>query len=167
MIMFLVLVILISISVSAKNQAELKFVGEPTYTLTQEVTKGEKIIGWVYQIDIKIQNVGDITSKETIVNLSDEEGFILQNITTFSPGETKTISFTWSTISSYDQTIRVKYFPLDLSVNNDQYNSGSTSFKMLIGGKDEVPAASTPGFEVIVFITAIAVVLFLINKKKK
>jgi hypothetical protein len=167
LIIFLVIGILTNICVSAKNQEELKFLEEPSYTLIQEVKSGEKIIGWVYQIDIKIQNKGDITSKETIVNLTDEEGFTLQNITRFAPGETKTISFTWSTISSYDQTIRVNYFPLDLSVNHNQYNSGSTSFKMLIGGKDEIPAASTPGFEIIAVITAIAVALILINKKKK
>lgn len=167
LIVFLVIVILASICVSAQNQAELKFIEEPTYKLTKEITKGETVIGWTYQIDIKIQNSGGITSKQTRVNITDEEGFTLQNITTFEPGETKTISFTWSTLSSYDQTISVNYYPLDLSINHNQYNSGSTNFKLLIGGEDEIPAASTPGFEIMLLITAIAITILLINKKKK
>jgi hypothetical protein len=169
LIIFLAIAILSNICVSAQNQAELKFIDEPIYKLKKEITKGGTVIGWTYQIDIKIQNSGGITSKQTLVNITDEEGFTLQNITTFEPGETKTVSFTWSTLSSYDQTIHISYYPQDLSINHDQYNSGSTSFKLLVGEKDEIPAASTntPGFEIIVSITAIAITILLINKKKK
>jgi hypothetical protein len=153
--------------VSAINQERLVLAEEPTYELTNELKIDGETVGWTYEIYIKIENIGDIRSKETVVNLTDEEGFVLQDIVTLAPGETKTVSFTWSTLSSYDQTIAVSYYPLDISIDRNRYNSGSTSFKLLIDGgrSDEIPAASTPGFEIMAFITAMIITNLLLSKK--
>ena len=151
---------------ATENRSGLEFVGEPSYELTNRVTKGGRIIGWTYKIQVDIKNNGDQKSQETTTNLTDEEGFELKNITTFQPGETKTINFLWSTTYSYDQTIHVNYFPTEVDTDWNLYNSGKTSFKLIIDEEDGIPAASTPGFEFILLTVALSVIIFYFKRKK-
>ena len=147
------------------NGYDLDFVGEPEYELVNEVTKGGKVIGWSYKINVKIQNTGDTQSPETIVNVTDDEGITISKTTTIDPGETKTIVFNWSTLSSKDQIIQTSFYPSNIDSSHTQYNSGSTSFNMLIGGEDEVTATSTPGFEFLILVLA-AIGMVLLKKRR-
>jgi hypothetical protein len=151
----------------AKSNYDLEFDGEPTYKLMNEIVKGDKVIGWTYQIDIKIKNIGDERSDLTIVNITDQEGFTLQNSTTFEPGETKTISFVWSTLFDQNQKINVNYYPANLNIETTPSNSGKTKFTLVIGNKDAVPATSTPGFELIILLLSIIILIIISNRKKK
>lgn len=144
---------------------DLEFVGEPTYRLTKEVSIGGEVAGWTYEINITIKNSGDTISDQTTVNLTDQEGFTLSNTTYFQPGETKTISFTWSTLSSYDQTIKVSYYPTDVEKNWNQQNYEATSFKIIVGEPDVTTENGTPGFEIVTILLAIS--LLYIYKKRE
>ncbi len=147
------------------NGSDLNFVGEPEYELVNKVARGGKPIGWSYKINLKIQNAGNVISRDTIVNITDQEGVSLSKNVRIDAGETKTISFNWSTISEADQTISASFYPADLDENKNQYNSGSTNFKIIIEDEDSVPAASTPGFELLLMLFAL--IGFTILKKKK
>lgn len=148
------------------NGSDLNFVGEPEYELVNKVARGGKPIGWSYKINLKIQNNGNIMSKDTIVNITDQEGVSLSKNVRIDAGETKTISFNWSTISEVDQTISASFYPADFDESKNQYNSGSTSFKLITEEDDSVPAASTPGFELFIFLFAV-IGIILIKKKKE
>lgn len=153
-------------TIASENRSDLDFVGEPSYELINKVTKSGKTIGWTYEIKVDIKNNGDQKSQETTIDLTDNEGFELKNITTFQPGETKTINFLWSTMSSYDQTINISYFPTDFDIDMNQYTSDKTSFKLIIDEEDSVPAASTPGFEFILLIVALSAIIFYSKKQR-
>ena len=157
-------------NVFAQDQhAELKFDGQPTYKILEEFRRGDVIVGYSFQIDIRIQNIGKLRSDEIKINLTDEEGFVLVNNTFFDPGETKTISFTWSTLSDIDQNIIVRYFPANLDTEKTVFNTGKTNFKLVIGEEDYIPGTSTgiPGFELILIIFAVITIVTLKRKKKK
>ena len=152
-------------SVQAANRAEIEFEGEPTYNLTQKIKRQNNVIGYSYDIIVKIKNNGDITSEKIVVNLTDEEGFDLAKTVQIDPGETEIVTFSWSTLSDKDQSIIIRYFPENLDAIHNKYNTGSTIMKMIIGGKDSVKAASTPGFEILILFVAISI--YLISRKKK
>ena len=158
--------IIIERSSAEEQRAEILILGEPTYTLTNKVIKNNRVIGRTYIIDVTFYNSGDARSEELVVNLTDEEGFSLENIIFLNPGETKIISFTWSTIINRDQRVTVNFFPLNLDVDRTQYNSGSKVFTIKIGDGSNLPATSTPGFELIVMIIAIIVFMFFQKKKE-
>lgn len=147
-----------------EQRAEISIIGEPTYTLTNRVIKDNKVLGRTFLVDVTIHNAGNLRSEELVVNLSDEEGFSLANYTYLDPGETKIISFTWSTMINRDQKITINYFPLDLDADWNQYNSGSKTVMIKI--EDGLPATSTPGFEIISVIMAIIILAFLWKKKR-
>jgi len=153
-------------AIATENRLGLEFVGEPSYELINRVTKGGKTVGWTYRIQVDIKNNGDQKSQETTTNLTDEEGFELKNITTFQPGETKTINFLWSTTYGYDQTINVNYFPTEVDTNWNPYNSGKTSFKLIIDKEGGIPAAGTPGFEFILLIVVLSAIIFYFKRQK-
>jgi hypothetical protein len=101
-----------------------------------------------------------------VVNITDEEGFSLEKHSFFSPGESKIISFTWSTLLNRDQKITVNFFPSDLDTVWTQYNSGSKTFTIKIDDEDGLPATSTPGFEFVIVILAVIMYVFLDRKKR-
>ena len=166
-ILILLLGLLVVQTVTAQdNIAKLSFKGTPGYTLTSDIERDGKIIGRTYRIDVYIQNTGKITSFETLVNLSDEEGFELTNSTYIEPGETKTVSFTWSTMSDYDQTLKINFFPKNLNIRSNEYNTGSTSVKLIIGDEDKLTATNTPGFEAILLLCLIGLAIIYLKKRK-
>jgi hypothetical protein len=151
-------------SISAADY-DLDFAEEPTYRLIKEVVKNDEVIGWTFEIYINIQNNGNEISRETAVNITDEEGFTLEKTTSVQPGEIETVTFTWSTLSSYDQLISVSFFPVDLDINKNEYNSGSIKFKLIIDKEDGVNVISTPGFEIFFLLFAISII-FILKKKQ-
>ncbi len=153
-------------SSAEEQQAEISFIGEPTYMLTNEIIKNNRVIGRTFTINITLYNAGNKKSEELAVNISDEEGFSLKKYTYLDPGETKIISFKWSTLINRDQKIVVRYLPADLDAAWTQYNHGSKTFTIKIEDKDGLPATSTPGFEVLLIIIAIIIYAFLRKKKE-
>ena len=147
-----------------EQRAEISIVGEPTYTLTSRVIKNNRVLGRTFLVGVTIHNAGNIKSEELVVNLSDEEGFSLANYTYLDPGETKTISFTWSTMINRDQRITISYFPANLDTPWNKYNSGSKTVMIKI--EDGLPATSTPGFEFLLVIIAVILIAFLLKKKR-
>ena len=155
-----------TISAAERHGANVSFAKEPTYELVNRLTKNNKVIGWVFHINVYLQNTGDRRSEELIVNLSDEEGFSLMKQVILEPDENKTVTFTWSTISSKDQQLTIKYFPADLDTIWNKYNSGITTLNVIVEGKDSIPATGIPGFEIpLLMLTLIFIVLY--QKKKK
>ena len=150
-----------------ENRAEIIFVDEPTYKLVNVLTKNNKEIGWTYQINVTLKNIGDKKSDELIVNLSDDEGFSLLNHTYFEPGETKTISFLWSTIQKRDHTMTIRYFPADLDKTWNIYNSGIRKLVIYYKPSNEVKGTSTPGFETIAVFISLITLIVLYRKLKK
>lgn len=147
-----------------ENRAEISFKEEPNYNLVKKMKQNNEIVGWRYNIFITLENNGDKESEEIQINMTDQEGFTLSNITTFEPGETKTIVFSWTTTKSINQKINVNFFPTDLDADWNKYNSGSTSFVLKIDNENGVPAASTPGFEILLFFLSI-MTLYIFRKK--
>ena len=145
------------------NLAEISILGEPTYKLNNTLEKNGMILGKTYQIDIILSNTGDIKSDEIEVNLTDEEGFSLSRRTYLEAGETKTISFTWSTINIRNQNLRANFYPSNLGTIWNKYNSGSKIFTIKVAG-DGVSGTSTQGFELVYLIVALIGILILFKK---
>lgn len=149
------------------NQAQVSFLGEPTYKLITNIERNGKIIGKTFQINVTLHNSGKLRSDELTVNLSDDEGFTLTRDKIYlDQGETKTVSFTWSTTVSKNQQIKVQFFPSNLDTVWNEYNSGSTTFTIKVTDNGGFPATSTPGFEIVVFLSAITILIFLLKKKR-
>jgi len=149
-----------------ENRAEIIFADEPTYKLVNVLTKNNQEIGWTYQIDIKLKNIGSKKSDELIVNLSDDEGFSLSNYTYIEPGETKDISFRWSTIQKRDHILTIRYFPADLDKTWNIYNSGIRKLIISYKPSNEIKSTSTPGFETMsAFISIITIILLYRTRK--
>jgi len=153
-------------TVARENGYDLDFAEEPEYELVNEFTKGGEVIGWSYKINIKIQNTGNTKSQETVINITDEEGVTLSKKTVINPDETKNIIFNWSTVYSKDQTIKTSFYPSDLDEIKNQYNSGSTTFTVIVDEKDDIAATSTPGFELILLLFSMLGVILIKRKNK-
>ena len=168
--LFAIIIMILSLCVNpcsaAENKAKLEIDGEPTYNLLRKVTKGGEAIGYTYEIIFTLKNTGRIMSEETIVNLTDEEGFALVRTIHLDSGESEEIILTWSTLSERDQMLTVNYFPKNFDTVWNEYNSGSKTFKIIIGDEDSLAAASTPGFELIIFLASILICSILLKKKK-
>ena len=146
------------------NPFEISIVGEPTYKITNTIERNGRIIGKSYKINIIFSNTGYEKSDKIEVNLTDQEGFILTQRTYFNAGETKTITFNWSTINIKNQELKVNFYPSDLDTPLNKYNSGQKIFTIKIAGNG-MPSASTPGFEIVFLLTAIFVVTFIFRRK--
>jgi len=163
--------IFFTVTISAERHgANVSFAKEPTYELVNRIIKNNKVIGWVFHINVYLQNTGDTRSEELIVNLSDEEGFSLMKTIYLDPGENKTVTFTWSTVPSReaptkDKQLTIRYFPANIDTIRNKYNSGITTLTVIIEGKDGIPATGIPGFEIpLLMLTLILIVLY--QKKK-
>jgi len=149
-----------------EQRAELEIKGEPSYTLIKEIKKGGTIIGRTYKINVEIGNAGNVRSEETVINLTDDEGFTLKKVTYFEPDETKTISFNWSTLYTYNQELKINYFPANLNLNRNRFNSGSAILTIKPLGDQGVSATNTPGFEIAIMILSLLCIMFYGKIKK-
>jgi hypothetical protein len=165
--MLISLLLIINSECTLAKRSDVSIKEEPTYQLVNTLTKNNKIIGKYYEIYVSLYNSGDVKSERLTVNLSDQEGFVLEQDTYVEPGETKIVTFNWSTTYLSNQNMKVNFFPADVYVPTNQYNSGSTSFEIEIVNNNGVPATSTPGFEIIFLISAILIIYFLSKKNKK
>jgi len=175
----LILVLIISIAITLLttiftqntraegNHAEIIFAEEPTYELVNVLTKNNKEIGWTYQINVTLKNIGDKKSDELVVNLSDDEGFSLLNYTIIKPGEIKNISFRWSTIQKRDHVLTIRYFPADLDKSWNKYNSGLKKLTIPYKPSNEIQGTSTPGFEAIATFISITIAILLMYSTRK
>ena len=93
---------------------DISILGNPTYKLTNKVIKNNQVLGRTYLVNVTLYNAGNLRSKELTVNLTDEEGYSLSDYTYLDPGETKIISFYWSTMLNRDQQISINFFPSNL-----------------------------------------------------
>lgn len=173
----LVLVLIISVVVTIvtatltqnskaeENRAEIVFAGEPTYILKSVENKSNFIV-YRYNISVKLQNIGNKRSDKLTVNLTDEEGFTLHaSMSYIEPGETGEVVFEWVNALNRGQNIKVNFYPSSLDTATSKYNSGSTQFTIGIGN-DDVAATSTPGFELIILVISIIVMIYL-NKRRQ
>lgn len=160
------LLIISSESILAKR-SNVSIKEEPTYELVDTLTKNNKIIGKYYKIYVTLYNSGDVRSELLTVNLSDPEGFVLLQDTYVEAGETKIITFNWSTTYLINQNIKVNFFPSSAYAQTNQYNSGSISFVIDVVENNGLTGTSTPGFEIIFLISAILIIFFLSKKYKK
>lgn len=151
----------------AEENKGVHFVGEPSYKLTNTIIKNNRVIGKSYEINITMYNAGEVKTDILIVNLSDEDSSLKQEIY-FERNETKTISFNWATVKIRDQRLQVRFYPKDLETVRNEYNSGSIAFTIDISDTDGIPATSTPGFEALLSLLLIIMVTLykkLIRKK--
>lgn len=137
---------------------------EPTYKLTNTILRDGRVLGKSYQIDVVISNSGTFKSDEIEVNLTDQEGYTLSQRTFFNPGETKTITFNWSTINIKNQELQINFYPSNLDIARNNLNSGKRSLTIKVD-EGSVPGTSTPGFEIGLLIAAILGVVFFIKRK--
>ncbi|KYK30747.1 MAG: hypothetical protein AYK22_02980 [Thermoplasmatales archaeon SG8-52-3] len=147
-----------------ENSYDISIIGEPTYKLSNTFEKNGRILGKTFQIDIKMSNTGAIKSDEIEINLTDQEGFMLSQKTFFEAGQTKTVSFNWSTMKIINQELIVYYYPSDIGTLWNKYNSGQRTFTIKVSD-NSVPSTSTPGFEIFLLFTAIICIIFILNKK--
>ncbi len=170
LIVFCFLALIFSLIVNEKciaqgNRAEVSFVGSPTYRLTNKVDKNG-IQGWTYEINVTLQNTGDKKSDELLINLSSEEDSLHKTII-LEPGNTTTVSFIWSTISDKDQEFNIRFYPTNIELPRTSYNSGSTSFTLVIEDVDKVPSKSTPGFGIILVFISLIISMIYLKKRRK
>lgn len=147
-------------SEAKEHQSEVLFAKDPSYKLTKKLERDGKIVGWTYEIYIDFINVGNLPSENLITNLTDEEGFTLKNSFILDSRESKTITFTWSTMSDKDQNILIKFFPEDPGKIHTKYNSGETTLNMIIEKEDTISAVSTPGFEIFILIISLLIAFY-------
>jgi hypothetical protein len=149
-----------------EQQADISIIGDINYTLTNRLVKNNRVIGRTFEVSVTLQNVGNKKSDELVVNLSDEEGFSLSNLTYLDPGETKVITFIWSTMINRDQKITINFFPSDIGIDWNEYNKGSKNCLIKIKDNDGLTATNTPGFEFLLIILAIMLIV-IVSKKRK
>jgi hypothetical protein len=147
---------------NAEENRGVHFVDEPSYKLTNTIIKNNRVIGKSYEINITMHNAGEEKSDILIVNLSDEDSSLKKEIY-FEGNETKTISFTWSTIKIRDQRMHVHFYPKDLETIWNEFNSGSIAFTIEISDTDGIPATSTPGFETL--LSLLLIIMLALSKK--
>ena len=147
-----------------KNRAEVSFLGEPTYELVNKIEKNT-ITVWTYSINVTLQNTGNIKSDELFVNLSIKGDSSKQKVIV-EPGNASTITFTWPFFSDKDQEFNVDFYPVNMGASRNIYNSGKTSFTLIIEEVDGLSSTSTPGFEIVLLIVSLVIIL-LITKNQK
>lgn len=167
MILFIGMICSFTLCEMIKAEAVMQFEKEPTYEFISEEKNSEgQIIGRRYEIYMYLKNTGDEKTVDLVVNLSDEEETPgLKNYTYFEPGESKTITFGWSTRFIRDQTLNIKYYPENLGAERTNNNSGETTLTIVMGDVGGQTTTETPGFDLLIMI--VAIILLIIAGKKK
>ena len=127
---FICLFIILYNTVDA-TQAEISIENEISYKLIKDIIKNNVSIGKIYEINVTLVNTGLEISNELTVNLTDEENFSLTKKIILNPGESKVVSFTWSTLLIKNQQITINYYPSNPDIDWNQFNSGSKAFTFI------------------------------------
>jgi hypothetical protein len=143
---------------------ELSFIDEPTYKLKNTFEKNGRILGKSFQIDVIIGNSGNSKSDEIEINLTDQEGFILSQRTFFKAGESKTITFNWSTMNIRNQELYIRFYPSKVDTIRNKFNSGQKTFTIKVVDKG-MSGTSTPGFEIFLLLSAIICFTYILRKR--
>ena len=119
---------------------------------------------WIFfNISISPHNSGNVESDNITVKLQDEDSNYTQEDSVM-PGETKTFIFIEHPLLGLgEHKLGVSYFPTDLSIPMNDYNSGYTTLAVEYGDGDG--DSSTPGFAIISLICIVALIV-LIRKRK-
>ena len=135
---------------------------EKKYECVKTVGSGKQT--WVYfDISITLSNTGDVESDDITVEIEDEDGKYYRNYT-FQPRESKTFIFDdHPLLEKTEHRINISFYPTNKYIVLNDYNHGED---ILIILPKENANNSTPGFESIFPIIAIAVLVFLKRYKK-
>ena len=127
---------------------------------------------YIYNISAVLQNSGDVISDEITVYLHDPEynttipsiKLTPSNIS-LNPGEMKVFSLNrWPTTLSGDIPINISFRPSAPDVLETDNNHGYYVYTLHIGDGDTT--SSTPGFEVLIVLLALCVLLLKKHMKK-
>jgi len=114
---------------------------------------------YYYNINITFQNHDNEPSLNTTIKFVDIDGSQIFHYDTFLSNEIKSIIKEIPLPILDSQELIISYYPTDAYVSNTSGNSGEIT--LMIG---DVDSGSTPGFEIIILISAI--ILFMFFKRK-
>ena len=141
---------------------------EPSYALVETLEKGGRIYA-TFDITIALYNSGTIKSNNITVEIKDRMDIIVKNKNTVPPKEYK--SFIFKNVefppdeNSNKYTVYITYNPTDPFTIRNNKNAGEYELILSLPG-DEDENSSTPGFEIVIFITVVFLYA-LIDKYKK
>lgn len=158
-IVFICIFATFSISV-ASEQTQL--------SITQKTAEQGKTIGTglqtaaYYNITIILYNAGNITSPLITLGIQDEADGIWTNKTgTVTAQDSTEFLFTnWPIIGPGEHTIRITYGPTDDSIARTSFNSGTDALILGVTAIED-DTQGTPGFELLVLLSALFVILLL------
>ena len=143
------------------DHAEISIIGK-TYDLLETVGSGAQT-AYRYKITITLYNSGDIISEDTTVRITDEYGIPTMYNDTILPQTSIPFVFDdWWVVGLGEQTVNIRYYPTNESINPTSYNSGVDTIVLNPDGEGD--GESTPGFEIILLIIAIAAIVFCKRK---
>lgn len=116
-----------------------------------------------YKISIVLHNSGNKISDDITLEMNDAFGVYLRNGTILPGGSREFVFDDWPLMGLGEHLIDISFYPTDLNIPREEYNSGSTSLVLSADSKGD--DKSTPGFEIILVITAIIVITFLGRKR--
>ncbi|MCX6665732.1 MAG: hypothetical protein NT038_06705 [Euryarchaeota archaeon] len=120
-----------------------------------------------YNISIVMHNAGAEISQNTTLYFIDDEGIPAYRENMFAPGEYKEFTFNeWPLTGTGEHQINISYYPTDQNVLATGDNSGISTFNVSSDGSTP-SQKSTPGFEIIVLLSAIVLISLIKRKRRK
>jgi len=137
-----------------------------SYEFVKTVGSGTQIFEY-FNINVILRNFGSAGSEDITIELVDEDNLIpLTKTYEFAAGESKTFIYDDYVISGTgDHPITINFYPTNNSVEKTQYNSGSRA--LVVNKEVSSGENSTPSFEFITLLVAIAAILLFRKKIKR
>lgn len=136
-------------------------IGDATYEVIK-IDDSKTTVVVYYKIGIVLHNSGNKISDDITLEMKDALGVYPRN-GTILPGESREFVFDdWPLMGLGEHLIDIGFYPTDLNIPRGEYNSGSTSLVLSADGKGD--DKSTPGFELVSLMSAIALYLFIRKK---
>jgi hypothetical protein len=134
------------------------------YSKIKETTVGQDTI-IQYDIFVSVTNLGNGTSDEIVITLTDDENFTITQEHTFDPMETKTITFENHPLTgTIDHDLTITYAPKNTSIQKTSANSGSKKMTITYDSKTNT---DSPFIHSAGLITLFTLVALLLKKKKR
>ena len=112
-----------------------------------------------------MQNSGTSTSENTTIQITDEDGFNLTRTAVFSSGESQSFHFNdYPLQGMVEHIINISYYPTSLESIKTDDNSGTAQL-ILLEGEGTEDETGTPGFELIILVIALALIVMIKRKK--
>jgi len=132
------------------------------YEFLRKETIGENLLLY-YKIFITLENSGNSSSDDIILEVIDDGGYPFLENYTFRPGENKTfIMENWPFEGEGTHNITISYYPTNIS-KATTYNTGEKI--LYLYENNQQSNNSTPGFEV--FLLFFVALCFVFAKRKK